>query len=89
MASDEELKQVITARLESFCRERGYVLSENREPLVNDLVQMHKLLGDYYCPCQVDNTAETVCVCDAVRNGLVEAEEACFCYLILKKDALS
>lgn len=83
-SADDRLKEEITLRLETFCAEHGYVLSENREPLIEDLVRMHELLGDFYCPCQVENVPETVCVCSAVKKGLVEEQGACFCGLVLR-----
>ena len=81
---DDKLRDEITLRLEAFCAEHGYMFSESRGPLIEDLVQMHKLAGDFYCPCQVENTPETVCICSAVKNGLVEEQGACFCGLVLR-----
>lgn len=86
MVARDELKRVITARLEAFCRERGYALSPNREPIIDDLVAIHLLEGDFYCPCQPANTQDTVCVCQPVRLGLVEEMGACFCHLILARE---
>lgn len=86
MPSDEELKQEIRQRLDGFCRERGYVLAPHFDAALNDFVRMYRLLGDFYCPCQIDNTPETVCVCAAARQGLVDEEGACFCYLVLRPD---
>lgn len=84
MASrDGQLRREITGRLESFCAEHGYVLAGNAAPIIDDLVNMYILLGDFYCPCQPENTPETVCVCSAVRNGLVDEQGACFCSLVL------
>lgn len=82
--ADEELKREITRRLEAFCAEHGHVLSESAESIIEDLVSMHRLLGNFYCPCQPDNVPETVCICSAVRNGMVEDEGACFCGLVLR-----
>ena len=82
--ADEAPKADILRRIEEFCCERGYVLSENSEPIIVDLVRMHDLLGDFYCPCQVENTIETVCICSAVKNGLVDEQGGCFCGLILR-----
>ena len=71
-------------RADAFVRERGYVLSPHKEAVLDDLVKMHQRCGDFYCPCQPENNADTVCVCAAVRRGLVEAEGDCYCHLILK-----
>jgi len=80
---DTATYQEITSRLEAFCRERGMKLSADRGPLLADLVQMRKLWGDYYCPCQPERSPETVCVCEAVKDGLVDVMGACFCGLIV------
>ncbi|MCL5961002.1 MAG: hypothetical protein M1358_17150 [Chloroflexi bacterium] len=41
--------------------------------------------GDFYCPCQDENRAATVCVCEEVRNGgYVEMMGKCHCNLIVK-----
>lgn len=76
-------RQQLLRRLEALCRERGYALCPRPEPILNDLVQMHRLTGDFYCPCQVERVAETVCPCSAVRHGLVELEGACLCGLVV------
>lgn len=83
MTSTEELRKAITERVEAFAKENGYSFSESKDAVINDLVRMHKRFGDYYCPCQMDNTPATVCVCESVRNGLVDAEGACFCYFFV------
>lgn len=85
MTFEDKLAE-IRRRVEAFAAERGYHLSEYQDNILQDLVRMHDLLGDFYCPCQVDNTPDTICVCTAVRHGLVESEGACFCYLILKEE---
>ncbi len=81
---DDKLRDEIIRRLEAFCAEHGYILSKSGGLIIKDLVRMHNLLGDFYCPCQAENTRKTVCICSAVRNGLVEKEGACFCDLILR-----
>jgi ferredoxin-thioredoxin reductase catalytic subunit len=84
--ADEAPKADILRRIEGFCRERGYVLSENSGPIIADLVRMYDLLGDFYCPCQVENTMETICICSAVKNRLVDEQGGCFCGLILRRN---
>jgi ferredoxin-thioredoxin reductase catalytic subunit len=75
----EELKQ----RVSAFCREAGYLLSPDADAIFRDMLNMKQLAGDFYCPCQTQRGPETVCVCQSVRNGLVELVGACFCNLIL------
>lgn len=79
----EELRQRVTA----FCAEAGYALSPQADSILNDILNMKRLAGDFYCPCQPHREPETVCVCQPVRNGLVEMMGACFCNLILSKNA--
>lgn len=85
MTPEEKLAE-IRRRVEAFAAERGYRLSEYQDNILADLVRMYDHFGEFYCPCQVDNTPDTICVCTAARNGLVEAEGACFCYLILGEE---
>ena len=80
----DNLRQEIARRAEAFVREHGYAFSEHKEAVLDDLVRMHQKYGDFYCPCQPDNNADTVCICAAVRRGLVETEGACYCHFILK-----
>ncbi|MBI2866060.1 MAG: hypothetical protein HYX99_01695 [Chloroflexi bacterium] len=83
MVSDEELRNEIRHRIESFAREGGYSLAPFLDAVLNDFVRMYRLQGDFYCPCQVENNPDTVCVCTAVRQGLVDIEGACFCGIMM------
>ena len=87
MSKTQEWKAELEARLEAFCRERGYVLSPSKEAIIRDMVAMRGISGDFYCPCQPENTPDTVCVCLPARQGLVDEQGACFCYLVLKGPA--
>lgn len=81
---DQALRQEIAGRLDRFCQERGFKLAPSQSDIIGDLVQMRKLWGDYYCPCQPAKDTETVCVCQAVKDGMVDVLGACFCYLIIR-----
>ncbi len=83
MLTDEQVRQEVRQRLEAFCQERGYRLSAFLEAALNDFVRMYHLYGDMYCPCQVEQTPDTVCVCSSARQGLVDIEGACFCGLVV------
>lgn len=87
--ADEETawRQEITVRLEEFCQARGFQLSASASYLIADLVEMRKRWGDYYCPCQPERSPETICVCAAVEDGLVDVMGACFCQLIVSDSA--
>ncbi len=84
--TDEELQQRITSVVSAFAAEKGYVLSPAKDAILGDMVNMYKKYGDFYCPCQIDNNEDTICVCSAVRGGMVDADGACFCYLFLKPE---
>jgi ferredoxin-thioredoxin reductase catalytic subunit len=77
---------VLRKRVAEFCERSGYRLSTQADSIIFDMTKMKQLDGDFYCPCQVEKTPETVCVCEAVRNGLVGIMGACFCGLILSKE---
>ncbi len=76
---------VLRQRVTAFCAERGYRLSPQADDVMRDIVRSKEANGDYYCPCQVQPLPETVCVCQAVRNGLVAMMGGCYCNLILDK----
>lgn len=75
----------LRARVKAFCERAGYQLSPQADNMLRDIVHMKELFGDYYCSCQTQRLPETVCVCEAVRNGLVDIMGSCFCGLILPK----
>ena len=76
-----KLKQIV----DDFCAARGYGLSADAEAIMRDMIRMKQLTGDFYCPCQAQRTAETICICQAARNGLVDLMGACFCNLIVSE----
>ncbi len=76
------LRTLVTA----FCERAGYLISPQADEILRDIVHMKETLGDFYCPCQTQKTSETVCVCQPVRQGLVDIMGACFCGLVLRKD---
>ncbi len=75
--------QLIHDRVVAFCNEAGYFLSPEADRILHDIAHMKETEGDYYCPCQKQRLPKTVCVCQPVRNGLVEIMGHCFCNLIL------
>ena len=75
--------QALRGRVTEFCEKAGYRLSPQADEILRDVVHMKEAMGDFYCPCQTQKTAETVCVCQPVRQGLVDVMGACFCGLIL------
>ena len=82
--SDEGLS--LREQVEAFCAGGGYRLSPQAGEILADIAKMKETAGDYYCPCQTQRIAETVCVCQPVRQGLVDLMGACFCGLILARE---
>ena len=73
----------LRGRVTDFCKKAGYKLSPDADNILHDLVKMKETAGDFYCTCQVGRSAESICVCQPVRNGLVDIMGACYCSLIL------
>jgi ferredoxin-thioredoxin reductase catalytic subunit len=84
MKSDDDLEE-LKRRVKTYCLEKGYRLAPEAEAILQDMVKLKQLTGDFYCPCQAQRTQETVCICQPVRNGLVDLMGACFCNLILSE----
>jgi ferredoxin-thioredoxin reductase catalytic subunit len=82
MKSEDDL-EVLKRRVKTYCREKRYRLAPDAEAILRDMVKLKQLTGDFYCPCQAQRTQETICICQPVRNGLVDLMGACFCNLIL------
>jgi ferredoxin-thioredoxin reductase catalytic subunit len=83
--SDAELLTEITARANAFAAERGYAFSRVKDRILQELVKMRRLTGEFYCPCQAENSSATVCVCEEVRTGAyIEQMGKCHCNLFVK-----
>ncbi len=78
--------QMLRERVTEFCKRAGYRLSPQADDILGDIIHVKEAAGDFYCPCQTVKSAETVCVCQPVRQGLVDVMGACFCGLILAGD---
>lgn len=68
----------IRERVETFARLRGYVFNENKEPVIEGLIEKNRRFGDFYCPCRFDNVPENVCPCRETRMNRVRKEGSCF-----------
>ena len=79
--------QSLREKVVAFCAEAGYLLSPEAENILRDIVHIKETTGDYYCPCQTQRLPEIVCVCQTVRNGLVDILGSCLCNLILARKA--
>lgn len=78
-----KLLEEITARAEDFAVQRGYGFSSARAKILRELVKMCQQFGDFYCPCQAENAAHTICVCEEVRDGYVDDVGKCHCNLFV------
>jgi len=75
--------EMLRERVTEFCERAGYRLSPQADEILSDIVHVKETTGDFHCPCQTQKLPETVCVCQPVRQGLVDLMGACFCGLIL------
>ena len=70
-------EQEITERVDTYARLRGYVFNENKESVMEGLLQKQEKYGDFYCPCRFDNVPENICPCLETRMGQVRKEGSC------------
>ena len=85
IAKPNEDIQILRERVAAFCERAGYRLSPQADEIISDIAHMKETTGDFYCPCQTQKLPETICVCQPVRQGLVDLMGACFCGLILSQ----
>lgn len=67
----------IRERVDTFAALRGYIFDENKESIIEGLLQKNEKFGDFYCPCRFDNTAENICPCVETRMNQVRREGRC------------
>ena len=68
----------IYRRAENFARLRDYTFNEDKELVLEGLVDKYNMYGDFYCPCRFDNIPENVCPCLETRMN--EVRKAGHCY---------
>lgn len=68
----------IRRRSENFAELRGYVFNEDKELVIEGLVEKHRLFGDFYCPCRIENIPENVCPCLPTRMNEVRKLGHCY-----------
>lgn len=74
----QDPEREIRNRAENYARLRGYVFNEDKELVLEGLIDKHKLYGDFYCPCRFDNIAENVCPCLETRMNEVRKMGHCY-----------
>lgn len=68
----------IRNRVENFARLRGYVFNEDKELVIEGMLDKNKLFGDFYCPCRFENIPEHVCPCLPTRQNEVRKLGHCY-----------
>ena len=68
----------IRERVENFARLRGYVFNEDKDSVIEGLLQKNEAYGDFFCPCKFDNVPENICPCLETRSNRVIKEGMCF-----------
>jgi len=74
----QDPEKEITKRAHNFAELRGYVFNEDKELVLEGLVEKQKLFGDFYCPCRFENTPENICPCLETRMNAVRKEGKCY-----------
>lgn len=73
----QEPETEIRERVDSFARLRGFVFNENKDLVLEGMLEKHKRYGNFYCPCRFDNIPENICPCLETRMGQVRKEGSC------------
>lgn len=73
-----EPEEEIRKRVENFARLRKYVFNEEKDFILEGLVDKYKKFEDFYCPCRFDNIPENICPCLETRMNQVRKEGHCF-----------
>jgi len=68
----------IRNRSENFARLRGYTFNEDKELVLEGLVDKNKRYGDFYCPCRFENIPEHICPCLPTRSNEVRKLGHCY-----------
>ena len=64
-------------RVDTYARMKGYVFNEDKEEVLEGLLQKNEQFGDFYCPCRLENIPDNVCPCLDTRKGEVQREGVC------------
>ncbi|MFW5971240.1 MAG: ferredoxin-thioredoxin reductase catalytic domain-containing protein, partial [Desulfovermiculus sp.] len=67
----------IRERVDTYAEMKGYVFNEDKELVLEGLLQKYEAYGDFYCPCRLENIPENVCPCLDTRKGEVRREGVC------------
>lgn len=67
----------IRERVDTYARMKGFVFNEDKELVLEGLLQKNEQYGDFYCPCRFENIPDNVCPCLDTRKGEVHREGVC------------
>ena len=67
----------IRDRVDNFAELKGYVFNEDKEDLIQGLLEKNQQFGDLYCPCRFENVPENICPCVETRQNAVKKEGNC------------
>jgi len=73
----QEPEKEIYDRVETYAFLKGYVFNENKEVVMEGLLEKKNQYGDFYCPCRFDNVPENICPCLETRQNAVRKEGSC------------
>jgi len=68
----------IRNRVENYARLRNYTFNEDKEMVIEGLIEKNNLFGDFYCPCRFENIPENVCPCLPTRKNDVKKMGHCY-----------
>lgn len=71
---EEEIRE----RVDTYAKLKGYVFSEDKELVMEGLLEKREKYGDFYCPCRLEHIPENVCPCLKTRHNDVKKEGHCF-----------
>jgi len=75
---EQDPETEIYRRAESYARLRGYTFNEDKELVLEGLVEKHRMFGDFYCPCKFDHIPENICPCLETRMNEVRKMGRCY-----------
>lgn len=73
----QDAVEEIRERVDTYARLKGYLFDENKEDIVQGLIQKQKQYGDFFCPCRFDNLPENICPCLETRMNRVRKTGSC------------
>ncbi len=74
----QEPETEIRERVDTFARLRDYTFNEDKEDLIQGLLEKYRMFGDFYCPCKLDNIPENLCPCQETRQNFVKKYGYCY-----------